>query len=159
MGNWLILLSSLAAGCLFGVGLVISGMTNPAKVLNFLDIAGTFDPSLAFVMAGAVATTFVGYRFVLGQKRPMLSDKFHLPTRRDLDGPLLTGSALFGIGWGIGGYCPGPAVTAVALAMPSTLVFLFAMLGGMWIARLATATPAKPGFAARSAAQTKREAR
>ena len=123
-----------AAGLLFGVGLVVAGMTNPAKVLNFLDLAGTWDPSLAFVMAGAVATTFVGYRLAFRRTRPVTAERFEVPTRRDVDLPLLGGAVVFGIGWGIGGYCPGPAWSAALMAAPGTLVFIPAMLLGMWFA-------------------------
>lgn len=131
-------LLGLASGLVFGLGLVISGMSNPAKVLNFLDIFGTWDPSLAFVMGGASLTTFVGYRLAWRRERPLLMPRFEIPTRADIDVPLLTGAAIFGIGWGIGGFCPGPAWTALPLAAPGTLAFLPAMLAGMlaglWIA-------------------------
>lgn len=125
----------LGIGLLFGVGLVISGMANPAKVLNFLDLAGRFDPSLAFVMGGAVLVALVGFRLTLARRAPLLADRFHLPTRRDIDARLIVGPALFGIGWGLGGFCPGPALTAIGLAAPGTLVFLPAMLIGMAAAR------------------------
>jgi uncharacterized membrane protein YedE/YeeE len=129
-------LASLVAGLVFGVGLVVSGMSDPAKVLNFLDLAGHWDPSLAFVMAGAVAVTFLGYRVVLQRERPLLAPQFHLPAARGIDTPLVAGAALFGLGWGLGGFCPGPAVTAISLAAPGTLVFVPAMLLGMWGARV-----------------------
>ena len=122
-------------GLVFGLGLVVSGMANPAKVLNFLDLFGTWDPSLAFVMGGAVLVTFVGYRLTWTRKIPLLGGVFELPRRRDLDLRLITGAAAFGIGWGLGGFCPGPAVTSVLLAAPGTLVFVPAMLLGMWGAR------------------------
>jgi uncharacterized membrane protein YedE/YeeE len=128
-------LAAFLSGLLFGIGLVVSGMTNPAKVLNFLDIAGTWDPSLAFVMGGAVVTTAIGYRLVLARDRPLLADRFHLPTTTAIDTRLLAGSALFGLGWGLVGYCPGPAVTALTIAAPAALVFLPAMLAGMAMAR------------------------
>lgn len=128
-------LISLLSGLVFGLGLVVSGMSDPAKVLNFLDLFGTWDPSLAFVMGGAVLVTFIGYRLILKQASPMLADRFHLPGKRELDAPLLTGSALFGIGWGLGGFCPGPALTALPLTATGTLVFVPAMIAGMWIAR------------------------
>lgn len=141
-------LLGFATGLLFGVGLVIAGMSNPAKVLNFLDVAGTWDPSLAFVMGGALVTTFIGYRLVwLGGTRPLMATNFELPQKRDLDAMLLTGSALFGVGWGIGGFCPGPAWTALPLLAPGTLVFIPALLVGLllgtwtrpWAARLTAA--------------------
>ncbi|MCK0207614.1 YeeE/YedE family protein [Starkeya koreensis] len=127
---------NLALGLLFGVGLVVSGMSDPAKVLNFLDLAGTFDPSLAFVMGGAVLVAFVGFRLVLARDTPLRAPRFELPTRRDIDARLIVGPALFGIGWGLGGFCPGPAFTALGLGAPGTLVFVPAMLAGMWSARL-----------------------
>jgi uncharacterized membrane protein YedE/YeeE len=129
------ILANLAAGLVFGLGLVVSGMIDPAKVLNFLDLFGHWDPSLAFVMAGAVAVTLVGYRLVLQHPGPLLGGGFALPTRRDLDRRLLVGAAVFGVGWGLGGYCPGPAITALGLAATGTLVFVPAMLIGMALAR------------------------
>ena len=123
----------LFAGLIFGLGLVISGMSDPAKVLNFLDIAGRWDPSLAFVMGGATIVTFLGYRVVLRRPAPLLSDAFHLPAARMIDLRLLGGAALFGIGWGVGGFCPGPAWTAVTLLAPGTLVFLPMMVLGLWL--------------------------
>lgn len=130
--------AGLASGLLFGLGLVISGMSDPAKVLNFLDLFGSWDPSLAFVMAGAVAVTFVGYRLTLARSRPMFDQSFHLPTAKDLDPSLITGAAVFGLGWGLIGFCPGPAITAIPLFAEGTLVFVPAMIAGMWAAR---ATP------------------
>lgn len=125
------------AGLLFGVGLVVAGMADPAKVLNFLDVFGSWDPSLAFVMGGAALTTFIGYRLVLSRlRRPLLLPGFQLPTRQDIDRDLLLGAATFGVGWGIGGFCPGPAWNALSLAAPGTLVFLPAMLAGMALATL-----------------------
>lgn len=121
------------AGLVFGLGLVISGMANPARVLNFLDLAGTWDPSLAFVMAGATVTAFIGYRLVWRRSAPVLEARFNLPTNSRIDRPLILGAALFGIGWGIGGFCPGPAWTALPLLAPGTLVFLPAMLAGLWL--------------------------
>lgn len=128
------ILVNLGLGLLFGLGLIVSGMSNPAKVLNFLDLAGTFDPSLAFVMGGAVAVAFIGYRLVLAREKPLLAPRFQLPTRTDIDARLVVGPALFGIGWGLGGFCPGPAFTALGLAAPGTLAFVPAMLAGMWAA-------------------------
>lgn len=121
------------SGLVFGLGLVISGMSDPAKVLNFLDVFGTWDPSLAFVMGGATLTTFIGYRLIWRRPSPLLSQTFDLPSNRQIDAPLLTGAALFGIGWGIGGFCPGPAWTALPLLAPGTLVFIPAMLAGLWL--------------------------
>ncbi|HMB48010.1 MAG TPA: DUF6691 family protein, partial [Afifellaceae bacterium] len=106
-------ITALLSGFIFGLGLVISGMSNPAKVLNFLDVTGSWDPSLAFVMAGAVFVTSIGYRLILRQKAPKFADAFAVPTRSDIDTPLIAGAAIFGIGWGLGGFCPGPAWTAI----------------------------------------------
>lgn len=130
------LLINLAAGLIFGLGLVISGMANPAKVLNFLDVAGHWDPSLAFVMLGAIAVTATGYRFVLRRPKPLLDDSFHLPGRNTIDRPLVIGSAIFGLGWGLFGFCPGPAITSLGLAATGTLVFVPAMLIGIVVAGL-----------------------
>ncbi len=129
-------LVNLALGLLFGAGLVVSGMSDPAKVLNFLDLAGTWDPSLAFVMGGAVLVAFVGYRLVLSRGRPINAESFHLPTRNDIDLRVTVGPAIFGVGWGLGGFCPGPALTALGLGATGTLAFVPAMLLGMWAARL-----------------------
>ena len=130
------LLINLAAGLIFGLGLVISGMANPAKVLNFLDVAGHWDPSLAFVMLGAIAVTATGYRFVLRRSKPLLDDSFHLPGRNTIDRPLVIGSAIFGLGWGLFGFCPGPAITSLGLAATGTLVFVPTMLIGIAVAGL-----------------------
>ena len=132
-------------GLLFGIGLVVSGMSNPAKVLNFLDLAGAWDPSLAFVMAGAVTVAFIGYRIVFKRQRPLVAGEFHLPKATLMDGRLVVGSTIFGIGWGLGGYCPGPALVALGLGNPSTWVFLAAMFAGFAAARRATGTVAPAG--------------
>ena len=124
------------SGLIFGVGLLISGMSNPAKVLNFLDLTGTWDPSLAFVMGGAVLVTFIGYRFVLNRSAPVFSEVFHLPTKKDIDGQLLTGASIFGVGWGLGGFCPGPAFTAIPLMSAGIIAFFPALLIGMWAGRM-----------------------
>lgn len=121
------------SGLIFGLGLVISGMADPAKVLNFLDLAGTWDPSLDFVMGGAMVTAFLGYRLVWRQSAPLLDTRFDLPKTTRIDRPLVVGAALFGIGWGMGGFCPGPAWAALPLMAPGTLVFLPAMLAGLWL--------------------------
>ena len=132
------------SGLIFGVGLVVSGMSDPAKVLNFLDLAGVganWDPSLAFVMGGASVTAFVGYRLAWRRPAPMLMREFDVPSSDAIDRPLLAGAALFGIGWGIGGFCPGPAWTALPLMAPGTLVFLPAMLLGLWLGGRAKFSP------------------
>jgi hypothetical protein len=128
--------ANLLAGLIFGLGLLISGMANPAKVQNFLDLAGSFDPSLLFVMAGAVVVTLVGYRLVLRRPSPLLAEQFHLPAVKDIDARLVSGAALFGIGWGLSGFCPGPAITSLALLAKGTLVFVPAMFAGIALARL-----------------------
>ncbi len=127
---------ALISGLIFGLGLVISGMANPAKVQNFLDLFGTWDPSLAFVMGGAIAVAAPGYWFVLKRPHPLFSESFRVPTRTDLDPKLLSGAAIFGVGWGLGGFCPGPAITSASLLGASTLVFVGAMIVGMWGAKL-----------------------
>jgi uncharacterized protein len=128
-----------AIGLIFGLGLLISGMSDPAKVLNFLDLAGigsgTWDPSLAFVMAGAIAVTFVGYGWVLGRPQPLFGDKFHLPTKQELDLRIMTGPAIFGLGWGLAGFCPGPALTALGFGSSAAVIFVAAMMVGMLLAR------------------------
>ncbi len=123
---------NLTLGLVFGTGLILSGMVDPAKVLNFLDIAGTWDPSLAFVMAGAIAVAAPGYALVRrGREHPLLEPAFEIPPSRPITAELVLGSAIFGIGWGLGGLCPGPALTGVALAAPGTLAFVPAMLAGI----------------------------
>ncbi len=122
-------------GLVFGAGIAISGMANPAKVLNFFDLAGAWDPSLAFVMGGALLVTAIGYRFVLKREKPVCEQKFHLPTARKLDMPLLAGSAVFGVGWGISGFCPGGAIPALGLGEASAWAFVGAMLAGILAAR------------------------
>ena len=131
-------LVNVAAGLIFGVGLLISGMANPAKVQNFLDLAGSFDPSLIFVMGGALVVTFAGYRLVLRRQRPLLTDGFFLPTLKDVDLRLVVGASLFGIGWGLSGFCPGPAIVSLPLLAKGTLIFIPCMLAGSALARLIT---------------------
>jgi len=123
-------------GLVFGIGISISGMANPAKVLNFFDVAGTWDPSLMFVMGGALITTFIGYRLTLGRKAPLFAAKFSLPTARQLDAKLLGGSAVFGVGWGIAGFCPGGALPALGTGRSEVLIFVAALIAGIVIARL-----------------------
>jgi uncharacterized membrane protein YedE/YeeE len=119
---------------LFGIGLLVSGMSDPAKVLNFLDVLGNWDPSLAFVMGGAVAVTLVGYPLLGRRSRPQFAVSFQMPGRTEVDSSLLGGAALFGLGWGIGGFCPGPAWTSLSGLAPGALVFFVSMLAGMWLA-------------------------
>ncbi|MGF1649159.1 MAG: DUF6691 family protein [Hyphomicrobiaceae bacterium] len=125
------IITALLIGLVFGLGIMISGMANPAKVLNFFDIAGTWDPSLAFVMGGALITTFIGYRVVLARKAPLLAPKFDLPTRRDIDASLVAGSAIFGAGWGLAGFCPGGALPALGTGRFEVLVFVAALIVGV----------------------------
>ncbi len=134
------LLWALLCGLLFGAGLIVSDMINPERVLGFLDVAGDWDPSLGFVMGGAVLVTFVGYRWVLRRKSPLFSAEFHIPLNRQIDRRLLSGAATFGIGWGMVGLCPGPALTAVSAALIGqapgyVLLFFAAMLAGFYVAR------------------------
>ncbi len=126
-------LVAFASGLLFALGLGLGGMTKAAKVVGFLDVAGDWDPSLAFVMGGALLVYAVVARLALARPRPLLDDVFHVPTRRDLDARLVIGSLLFGVGWGIAGYCPGPAIVSLASGRTAVLVFVAAMLLGMWI--------------------------
>jgi hypothetical protein len=129
-------ISALAIGMVFGLGIAISGMANPAKVLNFFDIAGTWDPSLIFVMGGALAMAAIGYRIVFGMRlRPVLEDAFSIPAAKAIDKPLIAGSALFGVGWGIAGFCPGGAIPALGIGYADTAIFLAAMSGGILAAR------------------------
>ncbi len=130
------LVFALGAGFVFGLGLWVSGMANPKKVLGFLDVTGNWDASLLLVMGGAVAVTVAGFHFVLRQGKPIFEEKFALPTRKDIDLPLVAGSAIFGIGWGIAGYCPGPALTAVATLSAESIVFVAAMVAGGLLHRL-----------------------
>lgn len=122
-------------GVIFGVGISISGMANPAKVLNFFDIAGTWDPSLIFVMGGALVTTFIGYRIVFGRETPLFAGGFSLPTKRDVDARLVVGSAVFGIGWGIAGFCPGGALPALGTGRWEVFAFTAALISGIVLAR------------------------
>ena len=123
-------LFALLSGTLFGLGLAVSGMVNPAKVLGFLDVAGRWDPTLAFVMLGALAVTTPAFRYVLKRRNPWFAPGFSLPTRSDLDPRLISGAALFGIGWGMAGLCPGPAVTGLVSGSSAVYAFVAAMLTG-----------------------------
>jgi uncharacterized membrane protein YedE/YeeE len=122
-------------GVIFGTGIVLSGMANPAKVINFFDVAGSWDPSLAFVMGGALVVTFVGYRIVFGRERPIFEGRFVLPTARNLDARLIGGSAVFGVGWGIAGFCPGGALPALGTGRIEVIVFVMALIGGIFAAK------------------------
>jgi uncharacterized protein len=124
------------AGALFGVGLMVSGMTQPARVIGFLDLRGAWDPSLGFVMAGAASVYALLFRAIRARRRePWFDVTFHVPRRRDLDAPLIIGAALFGIGWGLGGLCPGPGIVAAAAGSTTGVAFVAAMLVGMRLQR------------------------
>ena len=130
------IVAAFLAGAVFGLGLVLGRMSDPNVVLGFLDVAGDFDPSLLFVMAGAVGTTVIAFRFVLRRERPLFDADFHLPTAKVVDARLVGGAALFGVGWGLSGYCPGPLLVGVAGGASTALLFLPAMLIGSWMRRV-----------------------
>lgn len=131
-----LIISAFACGLLFGLGLIVSEMVNPAKVLAFLDIFGSWDPSLAFVMGGAVAASALGYLIVKRRGVPVFAPRLEIPTRRDLDRRLIGGAALFGVGWGLVGLCPGPALTALTFGPWQVFVFVAAMIAGMALFRV-----------------------
>lgn len=131
------------SGLLFGVGLAVSGMSNPDIVLGFLDVTGDFNPTLLFVLGGAVGVAGIAFRFVLPRRRPVFDTRFHLPTAGEADRRLVGGAILFGIGWGLVGYCPGPALVALGSGVPGAVVFVPAMLLGMWLERLVSARTAR----------------
>lgn len=124
---------SFFLGLLFGAGLCVSGMVNPFKVIGFLDIAGRWDASLALVMAGAAGVMFAAYRLKLKMRKPLCGDEFNMPSATQIDSPLVLGSAIFGIGWGLGGFCPGPAVVSLAFGLPKVYIFFSMMVVGMII--------------------------
>ncbi len=133
-------LIALLSGLLFGFGLSLSQMIDRDRVLGFLDVSGDWDPTLLFVLGGAVGVTVIAFPFVLRLPHPFFTGKFYLPTRKDIDLPLVLGAAIFGIGWGIAGYCPGPSITALVLGIPNPVLFLIALiigsLGYQWYAGL-----------------------
>ncbi|WP_323843956.1 YeeE/YedE family protein [Microbulbifer magnicolonia] len=129
-------ISALMAGLVFGLGLLLSGMANPEKVLGFLDLAGAWDPSLALVMAGAIGVALPVFYLAKGRDRSVLGEQLNLPARRDIDRPLVIGGLLFGIGWGLAGFCPGPAIVATGAGQAKAIVFTLAMLAGMGIFQL-----------------------
>lgn len=133
----------LLAGLVFGFGLALSQMTDPAKVIGFLDISGNWDPTLLLVMGGAVLVTLVSFRFILRRAHPVFDTQFHLPTRRDINVRLIGGAALFGIGWGLAGLCPGPAIAAIALGVWQPLVFVAGMALGMLVFRYILQRPSR----------------
>lgn len=135
---------SYLTGFIFGVGLILAGMVDPAKVIGFLDLfGGAWDPSLAFVMGGAVAVHFIAFRVITKRHSPLFDAKFHLPTRTDLDPKLIGGAAIFGIGWGLGGFCPGPGLTSLGAGSAAAAVFVVTMLLGMWVQHQTASTTSK----------------
>lgn len=131
MSNSRITFVALVSGGLFGLGLAMSGMTDPQRILGFLDVSGDFDPALLFVLGGAVGTTMLLFRFVLRRPAPVFAERFQISDLRSIDRPLLMGAALFGIGWGLAGYCPGPALVGLGVLSPEALWFVPAMVVGM----------------------------
>lgn len=129
------ILAALFAGLVFGLGITVSGMINPAKVLNFFDLAGAWDPSLALVMASALLTTFIGYKIVLGRSAPILDSSFMLPGASAIDSRLIMGAGIYGLGWGLTGYCPGGAIPALGLGRPEPWIFFAALVAGIALAR------------------------
>lgn len=132
LGN---LSSALASGLVFGLGMAISGMTNTERVQGFLDLAGQWDPTLAFVMGAGLVVTFIGYKFILKNPAPLFADTFAMPGKRDIDKALIIGAVLFGIGWGLVGYCPGPAIAGLSYGYSATLLFVPIMIIGLLLAR------------------------
>ena len=128
-------IAALVSGLVFGVGMAISGMTNTERVQGFLDLFGQWDPTLAFVMGGGLLVTFIGYKFVLKNPAPLFADTFSIPTKTDIDKPLWIGAILFGIGWGLVGYCPGPALAGLSYGYTATLVFVPTMIIGLLLAK------------------------
>ena len=126
----------LVVGLIFGAGLALSGMINPARVLGFLDITGAWDPTLAFVLGAALLPSSLAYALVRRMKRPLMADQFRIPQNRTIESRLLAGAALFGIGWGLVGLCPGPAIAALVLGHWQTWLFVAAMIAGMWLHKL-----------------------
>jgi uncharacterized membrane protein YedE/YeeE len=137
--------AALAAGLVFGIGLILSGMTDPGKVIGFLDVAGRWDPSLALVMAGAILIGFFAFRLAGRRGKTFLGGGLHLPQRRDIDLRLVGGSLLFGVGWGLAGFCPGPALVSLASGQQPAAVFVAAMLGGMLLYQAAERLLKPPG--------------
>ena len=139
------LLIALAAGTVFGFGLCVSEMINPARVIGFLDVAGGWDSTLLMVMIGAITVTAIGFPLVTRRAHPIFAQKFYLPDATDVDAPLVVGSLLFGAGWGLAGFCPGPAIAALASLSPSVLLFVAAMTAGQWLAARFERRGAGPG--------------
>lgn len=137
-------ITAILAGAVFGAGLALSGMVNPMKVQNFLDILGAWDPTLIFVMGAGLAVTFFGYRAVMRLPKPLYAERFHLPVACFIDGKLLAGAALFGIGWGLTGFCPGPAIASLVFGFWPSIIFVAAMAVGMLITRRFVAREQQP---------------
>lgn len=137
-------ISAFVTGLIFGLGLLVSGMANPDKVLSFLDIAGAWDPSLAFVMGGAIAVGVVAFTLIKGRTHSLWGEPLRLPGKKDLDSRLIMGSLGFGIGWGLAGFCPGPALVAFGTGAPKAIVFVIAMVAGMAIYEVIEKSRAKP---------------
>ena len=129
------LIAALVSGLIFGIGLALAGMLNPAKVFGFLDIFGVWDPSLALVMVGGIAVNLIGLRFVLKRPTPVLCDRFYLPTASTIDRPLIVGSLIFGIGWGLAGLCPGPVISSLTLNPEGMVPFLVVLIAGLVFGR------------------------
>ena len=138
------LIGAFIAGLVFGIGLIVSGMTNPAKVQGFLDLAGSWDPSLGLVMAGAIAVGFLAFRLAKKRSSAIFGSAMHFPTKNDIDLRLVLGSIVFGVGWGLGGFCPGPALASLGTGSVDALVFVLAMLAGMAIFEVAESRMRKP---------------
>jgi len=130
-------ISILIAGALFGAGVTLSGMVNPMKVLNFMDLFGVFDPTLIFVMTAGLLVTLIGYRLVFTREKPLFDTSFHLPAKDIIDARLIGGAALFGLGWGLSGFCPGPAIASLVFGQVESFLFVAAMAAGMLAARFA----------------------
>jgi uncharacterized membrane protein YedE/YeeE len=147
-------IAAFISGLIFALGLGISGMTQPAKVTAFLDITGNWDPSLAFVMGGAILVHAVLSRLIQRRTTPLFASTFAVPTRTDIDMRLVGGAVLFGIGWGLGGFCPGPAVTSLASGNTAVVIFVIAMLAGMYLFKLVEQQRQHPASPIRKAAAT-----
>lgn len=131
-----LLFAAFISALIFGIGLGVSGMTLPAKVIGFLDVTGNWDPSLLAVMGGAILVHALSYRIITKRQSPVLDTKFHIPTRRDLDWKLILGSVIFGAGWGLGGFCPGPAIVGFVTVQQSVVIFVLSMIGGIYLHKL-----------------------
>lgn len=134
---------ALLSGLIFGFGLGLSQMIDQGRVLGFMDVAGVWDPTLLFVLGGAVGVTIIAFRFVLRRPAPIFAPKFYLPTRKDIDMPLVAGAAVFGIGWGISGFCPGPAVASLALGSLNPILFMISVAVGSYIYNFVANRPSK----------------